>query len=50
MPDEGGEPIGGVYIFEATDRAVAETFYASDPYVREGIWQRTLLERLDKRI
>ena len=50
LPDEGGESIGGVYIFEAADRTVAEAFYADDPYVREGIWQRTVLERLDKRI
>jgi uncharacterized protein len=50
LPDEGGDPIGGVYIFEAESREVAEAFYAGDPYVREGIWTRTLLERMDKRV
>jgi uncharacterized protein YciI len=50
LPDEGGDPIGGVYVFEAESPAVAEAFYAGDPYVREGIWTRTLLERFDRRV
>ncbi|MCW2991603.1 MAG: hypothetical protein JWM73_2197 [Solirubrobacterales bacterium] len=30
-------PEGGVIVFEATDRAAAEAFIATDPYVRSGV-------------
>ncbi len=47
LPDGAGPPIGGVYIFEADSRESAEAFYAGEPYAREGLWTRTLLERID---
>jgi uncharacterized protein YciI len=50
LTDDGREIIGGVYIFEAEDRATAERYYSSDPYAREGIWEKTLLEVFDKRV
>ncbi len=50
LSDDGQEIIGGLYIFEAENRAAAEVLYDTDPYVREGLWEKTLLEVYDKRI
>jgi len=48
--DDNGEIIGGLYIFDAPNRAVAESLYDNDPYVREGLWTKTALEIYDKRV
>ena len=48
--DERGEIIGGLYVFEADNRAVADALYDNDPYVRNGLWRKTVLEIYDKRI
>jgi uncharacterized protein YciI len=50
LSEDGTEIIGGVYIFDVADRAAALAFYNGDPYVREGLWKSTLLERFDKRV
>jgi len=50
LSDDGGQIIGGVYIIDADGRAQAQAFYDGDPYVKEGIWRMTLLERYDKRV
>lgn len=50
LPDGEGPPIGGLYILEAESREAVEAFYAGEPYAREGIWTRTLLERIDIRL
>lgn len=48
--DESGEIIGGLYVFEADSRAVADALYDDDPYVMNGLWRKTVLEIYDKRI
>ena len=50
LSDDGSEIIGGLYVLEAQDRQEVESFYGSDPYVLEGLWERTLLEVWDKRV
>jgi uncharacterized protein YciI len=50
LSDDGGEIIGGLYIIEAESRAAVDAYYDSDPYCTEGIWEKTLLERFDKRV
>lgn len=48
--DDSGEIIGGLYVFEADSRAVADALHDDDPYVRNGLWRKTVLEIYDKRI
>jgi uncharacterized protein YciI len=41
MDDADERMIGSLLVFEADDRAAVERFVASDPYTREGIFERT---------
>jgi len=50
LSDDGEQIIGGLYVLEAASRAEVDTFYEGDPYVRNGIWKKTVIERYDKRV
>jgi uncharacterized protein YciI len=50
LSDDGERLIGGLYVFEAESREEVEAFYDRDPYVQNGIWKQSLLERWDKRV
>jgi uncharacterized protein len=50
LSDDGEQLIGGLYVFEAASREEVETFYQRDPYVQNGVWRKTVLERWDKRV
>ena len=36
--DEAGNPVGSAMIGEFADRAAAEAYVASEPYVKAGVW------------
>ncbi len=50
LSDDGEQLIGGLYVLDAASREEVEAFYQRDPYVQNGIWKKTVLERHDKRV
>jgi uncharacterized protein YciI len=38
--DEGGQMCGSMFIFEADERAAVEAYFAKDPYVTGGVFER----------
>ena len=38
--DTAGEMCGSMFIFEADDRAAVEAYFAKDPYVLGGVFER----------
>ena len=46
LADDAGEHlIGSLLVFDAEDRAAVERFMAGDPYLIEGVFERTEIRR-----
>jgi uncharacterized protein YciI len=45
VEDDGGRMNGTLLVFEAPDQGVVERFVARDPYMREGLFERTEIRR-----
>jgi uncharacterized protein len=43
LRDDGETPVASLIIVEAADRATVEAFQRSDPFHREGVWQKTVI-------
>ncbi len=41
--DPEGNPCGSLLLIEASDRAAAEAFAASDPYAKAGLFESTVI-------
>jgi len=38
VAEDGETPVGGIFVFDAKDRAAVDTFTQSDPYHVNGVW------------
>jgi len=45
--DESGKMKGSVLIMDFPDRSGLETYLSSEPYVREGVWEKIEVERMN---
>ena len=48
--DDKGDMVGSMLIMDFPDMAAAESFSASDPYVRAGLFERVSIRRWKKLI
>ena len=46
---DGETPVGSLFILEAKDRAVIDTFTNSDPYRLNGVWERVDVHYYNKK-
>lgn len=44
---DGTTLIGGHFLLDTDSAAAAQAFYEQDPYVREGIWESTLMAKAE---
>ena len=40
VADDGETPCGSIFVIDAKDRTAVERFVRSDPYHRNGVWER----------
>jgi uncharacterized protein YciI len=45
--DEDGKMKGSVLIMDFTDRSGLEAYLSGEPYVREGVWEKIEVERMN---
>ena len=49
VADDGETPVGSVFVIDAKDRAAADAFTRSDPYHINGVWERVVTHRYNKK-
>ncbi|MCB8877134.1 YciI family protein [Acidisoma silvae] len=49
LSDDGETMLGSLFLVEVPSRAAAEAFNAHDPFVKEGIWEKVVIRRFDKK-
>lgn len=43
--DDDGTPVGSSFIFSVADRAALDSYMASDPYFRDGLFEAVFVRR-----
>ena len=49
VADDGETPVGSIFVIDARDRAVVETFARSDPYHVNRVWETLQIHRYNKK-
>ena len=49
VADDGETPVGSIFVIDAKDRAAADAFTRSDPYHRNGVWDRVDIHGYNKK-
>ena len=49
VADDGETPVGSVFVIDAKDRAAVDAFTRSDPYHVNGVWDRVVTHRYNKK-
>jgi uncharacterized protein len=49
VADDGETPVGSIFVIDAADRTAVDAFTRSDPYHVNGVWERVVIHRYNKK-